>query len=207
MSPRPPAAADAVRTHPLARPCAQQPACTPTRRSQRPRLARRPRTCRSSSRATCASTASPTRNRTCAGWTVRAAFLRSPLCLWRTHALTPPPRPSCTELRKLGGPSFTFSPSDILVVEDAPSGLKSGLAAGCQTLGVSTGQPMERFRTFDATVKTVDLTRCARFVASRGHGAELTVLDPLLCAGSRSCTRVPSLSRCASRRSKKRRRR
>ncbi|GAA5899053.1 hypothetical protein JCM8208_002987 [Rhodotorula glutinis] len=63
------------------------------------------------------------------------------------------------ELRKLGGPSFAFSPSDILVVEDAPSGLKSGLDAGCKTLGVSTGQPMARFRTFDATVKTVDLTR------------------------------------------------
>ncbi|BGP40676.1 DL-glycerol-3-phosphatase [Rhodotorula kratochvilovae] len=63
------------------------------------------------------------------------------------------------ELRKLGGSSFQFDPSEILVVEDAPSGLKSGLAAGCKTLGVATGQPMERFRTFEATVKVVDLTR------------------------------------------------
>ncbi|BGP32683.1 DL-glycerol-3-phosphatase [Rhodotorula toruloides] len=61
------------------------------------------------------------------------------------------------ELRKL--PGAAFEPSDILVVEDAPSGLKSGLAAGCKVLGVATGQPLERFRTFEATVKTIDLTR------------------------------------------------
>ncbi|KAJ8293561.1 2-deoxyglucose-6-phosphate phosphatase 1 [Rhodotorula toruloides] len=61
------------------------------------------------------------------------------------------------ELRQL--PGAAFEPSDILVVEDAPSGLKSGLAAGCKTLGVATGQPLERFRTFEATVKTMDLTR------------------------------------------------
>lgn len=52
-----------------------------------------------------------------------------------------------------------FEPSDVLVVEDAPSGLKAGLAAGCKTLGVGTGQPLERFRTFEATVKALDLTR------------------------------------------------
>lgn len=75
---------------------------------------------------------------------------------------------SLAEIRKLSGAAF--EPSEILVVEDAPSGLKSGLAAGCKTLGVATGQPLERFRTFEATVKTMDLTRCEsakRFCSSR----------------------------------------
>ncbi|GAA6018015.1 hypothetical protein JCM10207_002741 [Rhodosporidiobolus poonsookiae] len=61
------------------------------------------------------------------------------------------------ELRKI--PGADFSPEDILVVEDAPSGVKSGIAAGCKTLAVCTGQPIARVRTFDATVKAVDLTR------------------------------------------------
>jgi beta-phosphoglucomutase-like phosphatase (HAD superfamily) len=61
------------------------------------------------------------------------------------------------EARKMVG--VAFEPSDVLVVEDAPSGLKAGLAAGCKTLGVGTGQPLERFRTFEATVKALDLTR------------------------------------------------
>lgn len=61
------------------------------------------------------------------------------------------------EARKL--PGAAFEAEDVLVVEDAPSGLKAGLAAGCKTLGVGTGQPLERFRTFDATVKALDLTR------------------------------------------------
>jgi len=61
------------------------------------------------------------------------------------------------ELRKLGGADFT--PDEILVFEDAPSGLKAGLAAGCKTLAVCTGQPRERIRQVEATIKTVDLTR------------------------------------------------
>ncbi|POY70632.1 hypothetical protein BMF94_6338 [Rhodotorula taiwanensis] len=61
------------------------------------------------------------------------------------------------EARKLSGASF--DPSEVLVVEDAPSGLKAGTDAGCKTLGVGTGQPLERFKTFEATVKALDLTR------------------------------------------------
>ncbi|GAA5987489.1 hypothetical protein JCM11641_003846 [Rhodosporidiobolus odoratus] len=68
------------------------------------------------------------------------------------------------EIRKLAGADF--EPSDILVVEDAPSGLKSGLAAGCKTLAVCTGQPIAKVRTFEATVKTVDLTRVDVVTAS-----------------------------------------
>ncbi|GAA5929296.1 uncharacterized protein JCM15063_004113 [Sporobolomyces koalae] len=60
-------------------------------------------------------------------------------------------------LRQLSGAEFT--PDEILVFEDAPSGLKSGLAAGCKTLAVCTGQPREKIRAIEATVKTVDLTR------------------------------------------------
>ncbi|GAA6010362.1 hypothetical protein JCM11491_006286 [Sporobolomyces phaffii] len=60
-------------------------------------------------------------------------------------------------LRQLGGAEFT--PDEVLVFEDAPSGLKSGLAAGCKTLAVCTGQPREKIRAVEATIKTVDLTR------------------------------------------------
>ncbi|BGP54634.1 DL-glycerol-3-phosphatase [Rhodotorula sphaerocarpa] len=69
------------------------------------------------------------------------------------------------EARKL--PGAAFEAEDILVVEDAPSGLRAGLAAGCKTLGVGTGQPLERFRTFDATVKALDLTRVEVVSASQ----------------------------------------
>ncbi|GAA5851738.1 hypothetical protein JCM8547_001191 [Rhodosporidiobolus lusitaniae] len=69
------------------------------------------------------------------------------------------------ELRKIA-PGDDFKPEDILVVEDAPSGLKAGFAAGCKTLAVATGQPIERVRTFDATVKAFDLTRVEVFSAS-----------------------------------------
>ncbi|GJN91039.1 hypothetical protein Rhopal_004054-T1 [Rhodotorula paludigena] len=80
------------------------------------------------------------------------------------------------ELRKLSGPDFDAS--EILVVEDAPSGLKSGLAAGCKTLGVATGQPMERFKTFEASYKVVDLTRVEVMSASpEGVTLRLKLLD------------------------------
>ncbi|GAA5888433.1 hypothetical protein JCM6882_008618 [Rhodosporidiobolus microsporus] len=69
------------------------------------------------------------------------------------------------ELRKLG-PGADFTPNEILVVEDAPAGLRAGIAAGCQTLAVCTGQPIERVRTFEATLKTVDLTRVEVICAS-----------------------------------------
>ncbi|SCV69893.1 BQ2448_1287 [Microbotryum intermedium] len=52
-----------------------------------------------------------------------------------------------------------FDPKTVLVLEDAPSGLASGLAAGCQTLAVCTGQTRERIRATEATYRTVDLER------------------------------------------------
>ncbi|SCZ89750.1 BZ3500_MvSof-1268-A1-R1_Chr9g10580 [Microbotryum saponariae] len=62
-----------------------------------------------------------------------------------------------SELEKLSG--APFDPKTVLVFEDAPSGLASGLAAGCQTLAVCTGQTRERIRATDATYRTVDLER------------------------------------------------
>ncbi|SGY13592.1 BQ5605_C010g05903 [Microbotryum silenes-dioicae] len=61
------------------------------------------------------------------------------------------------ELEKLSG--APFDPKTVLVLEDAPSGLASGLAAGCQTLAVCTGQTRERIRATEATYRTVDLER------------------------------------------------
>lgn len=61
------------------------------------------------------------------------------------------------ELKKLGGPPI--NPAKVLVLEDAPSGLASGLAAGCQTLALCTGQKRSRIRATEATIKTVNLER------------------------------------------------
>lgn len=61
------------------------------------------------------------------------------------------------QLEQLAGPSFL--PTNVLVVEDAPSGLASGLAAGCRTLAVCTGQTEERIRATPATFKVKDLSR------------------------------------------------
>ncbi|BGP16830.1 hypothetical protein JCM10213_004677 [Rhodosporidiobolus nylandii] len=76
------------------------------------------------------------------------------------------------EIRKIAGPSFTAD--EILVVEDAPSGIKSGFAAGCKTLAVCTGQPIARVRTFGATVTTVDLTR-VEVVSASPDGVTLRI--------------------------------
>lgn len=62
-----------------------------------------------------------------------------------------------TELKKLGG--TPIDPKRVLVLEDAPSGLASGLAAGCQTLAVCTGDTRERIRATPATYRVVDFDR------------------------------------------------
>ncbi|GAA5898392.1 uncharacterized protein JCM6883_001008 [Sporobolomyces salmoneus] len=85
-----------------------------------------------------------------------------PFLITANHVMHGKPHPEpylkgMEELRKFGGAEF--SSQDILVFEDAPSGLRSGLAAGCKTLAVCTGQPREKIRAVEATIKTVDLTR------------------------------------------------
>lgn len=62
-------------------------------------------------------------------------------------------------LRKLSGSTRTVNPANVLVLEDAPSGLASGLAAGCRTLALCTGQPRDRIKATEATYKCVDLDR------------------------------------------------
>ncbi|KAK4706043.1 hypothetical protein P7C70_g139, partial [Phenoliferia sp. Uapishka_3] len=61
-------------------------------------------------------------------------------------------------LRKLEGPPITDA-SQVLVFEDAPSGLKAGLAAGCRTLAVCTSHTRDQIRAIEATYRVVDLTR------------------------------------------------
>ncbi|KAK4057291.1 DL-glycerol-3-phosphatase [Microbotryomycetes sp. JL221] len=80
-----------------------------------------------------------------------------------THG-KPHPEPYLAGLEALRQLSSTTSssfiePSKVLVLEDAPSGLQSGMAAGCQTLAVCTGQPREKIRQTPSTFKTVDFDR------------------------------------------------
>ncbi|ORY61163.1 HAD-like domain-containing protein, partial [Leucosporidium creatinivorum] len=76
-----------------------------------------------------------------------------------THG-KPHPEPylaGLAELNKLGGPPI--DPKRVLVLEDAPPGLASGLAAGCQTLAVCTGQPRSKIRAAASTYRSVDFNR------------------------------------------------
>lgn len=77
------------------------------------------------------------------------------------HHGKPHPEPylnGLAALRSLPGSPIPDA-SHVLVFEDAPSGLASGLAAGCRTLAVCTGQTRERIRGTEATHKVVDLER------------------------------------------------
>ncbi|KAI5479043.1 hypothetical protein MNV49_004325 [Pseudohyphozyma bogoriensis] len=73
-------------------------------------------------------------------------------------------------LRQLGGPEI--DPNKVLVVEDAPAGLASGLAAGCQTLAVCTSHTVEQVRAFEASFKVADLTK-VDLVRADGEGITL----------------------------------
>jgi len=61
-------------------------------------------------------------------------------------------------LRKLPGTPIEDA-HDVLVFEDAPSGLRAGLAAGCQTLAVCTSHTREIIEAEPATHKVLDLDR------------------------------------------------
>ncbi|ORY87426.1 HAD-like domain-containing protein [Leucosporidium creatinivorum] len=76
------------------------------------------------------------------------------------------------QLKKLGG--APIDPKRVLVLEDAPSGLASGLAAGCQTLAVCTGQTRERIRATPATYRTVDFNR-VEVVSASPEGITLRI--------------------------------
>lgn len=93
-----------------------------------------------------------------------------------THG-KPHPEPYLTGLEalsKLPGCPAPLDPSTVLVFEDAPSGLTAGLAAGCQTLAVCTGQTRERIRGVEATHKVVDLER-VEVVSVTAEGVTLRI--------------------------------
>lgn len=82
------------------------------------------------------------------------------------------------ELAKLPGCPSPLDPASVLVFEDAPSGLAAGLAAGCKTLAVCTGQTRERIRGLEASYKVVDLERVEVLsVDERGITLRLRTLE------------------------------
>jgi HAD superfamily hydrolase (TIGR01509 family) len=58
---------------------------------------------------------------------------------------------------------------DVLVFEDAPSGITSGLKAGCRTLAVCTSHSRERIEGLESTYKVVDLERVEVVSVEKGH--------------------------------------
>ncbi|KAI5479042.1 2-deoxyglucose-6-phosphatase [Pseudohyphozyma bogoriensis] len=56
-------------------------------------------------------------------------------------------------------PGSEIDPAKVLVFEDAPSGLKSGLAAGCKTLAVCTSHTRAQIEGYESTYKVLDLER------------------------------------------------
>jgi glycerol 3-phosphatase-1 len=55
------------------------------------------------------------------------------------------------------------------VFEDAPSGITSGLKAGCRTLAVCTSHSRERIEGLESTYKVVDLERVEVVSVEKGH--------------------------------------
>ena len=58
-----------------------------------------------------------------------------------------------------GAKLLGFDPKRCLVVEDAPAGIASGLAAGCKTLAVVTSHAAESMRDAGPTYLVQNLTR------------------------------------------------
>lgn len=66
----------------------------------------------------------------------------------------PNPEPYLTGAKKLG-----LDPKDLICVEDAPSGILSGVAAGNQVLAVCTSHPREELEGLGARWIVDDLTK------------------------------------------------
>ncbi|WOO76705.1 Hexitol phosphatase A [Vanrija pseudolonga] len=66
----------------------------------------------------------------------------------------PNPEPYLTGAHKLG-----LDPKDCIVVEDAPSGIKAGVAAGCKVLAVCTSHPREELEGLGAEWIVDDLSK------------------------------------------------
>jgi sugar-phosphatase len=71
-----------------------------------------------------------------------------------------------------GAELLGFRPEECVVVEDAPSGVAAGNAAGCRTLAVLGTEPVERLREADWVVESLEnLT-----VTANAEGLELRFL-------------------------------
>jgi sugar-phosphatase len=56
----------------------------------------------------------------------------------------------------LGASVLGLDPADCLVIEDAPSGIAAGKAAGCRVLAVATSHPVEELRAADWVVGSLE---------------------------------------------------
>ena len=72
-----------------------------------------------------------------------------------------------------GAELLGFAPADCIVVEDAPSGVGAGIAAGCRVLAVLSSTPVDELVAATWTAESLD---GARAVAS-GSGLELTFVQ------------------------------
>ncbi|BGP38511.1 DL-glycerol-3-phosphatase [Rhodotorula kratochvilovae] len=84
-----------------------------------------------------------------------------------------------SELRKLDP---TLEAKDVLVIEDAPSGLQSGHAAGCRILAVSTGP-----------VSADEVAKAAAEIEGALVVRDLTSIELVSCDGQRIKLRVQTL--------------
>jgi sugar-phosphatase len=65
-----------------------------------------------------------------------------------------------------GAAILTRKPQDCLVIEDAPTGIKAGKAAGCRVLAVATSHRPDELRTADWVIASIDQLK-----VSKGAGA------------------------------------
>ena len=85
------------------------------------------------------------------------------------------PHPACYQLgrERIG----LVEQAKVLVVEDSPSGVAAGKAAGCEVLGLATTHDVERLRSAGADWIVKDLS-AVHFVDLRGDGYMIS-FDPI----------------------------
>ncbi|MCT1656265.1 HAD family hydrolase [Brevibacterium luteolum] len=79
----------------------------------------------------------------------------------------PDPEGYLAAARQLG-----VDPAQCLVIEDAPAGIRAGLAAGAHVLGVATSHAIDKLT--DAHARVLDLTACRFTPADEGIVVEIT---------------------------------
>ena len=82
------------------------------------------------------------------------------------------PDPACY---KLGHERINMKvEARVLVVEDSPSGIRAGKAAGCAVLGLATTHEVEKLRNAGADWIVKDLSS-VEFLGKRGDGWEISM--------------------------------